>query len=575
MTVDVEPTISEFLSRYEQRELLRFLTCGSVDDGKSTVIGRLLHDSSAILDDQLAAVKKDSVRHGTTGEEIDFALLVDGLEAEREQGITIDVAYRYFSTPKRKFIIADTPGHEQYTRNMATGASNCHLAIILIDARKGVLPQTRRHSFITSLLGIKHLVVAVNKMDLVDYSSERFEEIRRDFSDFAARLQVTDIEFIPMSALRGENIVLPADQAMPWYQGRPLLDFLENVHIASDLNLIDFRFPVQHVLRPHLDYRGFAGTVASGVVRRGDAVAILPSGRQSRIREITTFEGEIDQAFAPMSVALTLEDDIDVSRGDMLVHVNNAPLTARDFEAMIVWMSEEGLVAGKEYLLKQTTVQTPAMITEVRYRMNINTMRREPAEGLGLNEIGRVRIDMPRPLSFDSYERNRSTGAFILIDRITNATLAAGMILDREAADSAAAELSPARTSIDPDERAARLKQQPLLIWIEGADTASSGALALGLERALFDAGWHVAVLSGEARQTRQIIDLALSLGTIAILPVRTAPSPFAHEQVVISISGSGTTLDDEPIREAGAASLLDALSSRGLPRRAGSGGVQ
>jgi bifunctional enzyme CysN/CysC len=334
--------VGHSLERYENRDLLRFLTCGSVDDGKSTLIGRLLHDSQMVYDDLLAAARCDTIRHGTTEDEIDFALLVDGLEAEREQGITIDVAYRYFSTPKRIFIIADTPGHEQYTRNMATGASNSDLAIILVDARKGLLDQTRRHAFIASLLGIRHLVVAVNKMDLVGYAEERFEEIRSRFADFAAKLQVTDIDFIPMSALRGENVV-HSGESMPWYQGPPLLSFLETVHIAGDRNLIDLRFPVQMVLRPDLDDRGYAGSVASGILRPGDEVMILPSMRSSRIRRITTFDGDVGEAFAPMAVTVMLEGETDVSRGDMLVHPGNVPEMTREFEAMLVWMASKKL----------------------------------------------------------------------------------------------------------------------------------------------------------------------------------------------------------------------------------------
>ncbi len=435
--------VEEYLRVYGRRDLLRFLTCGSVDDGKSTLIGRLLHDTQMVYDDQLAAVRRDTLRHGTTGEEIDFALLMDGLEAEREQGITIDVAYRYFATSRRKFIIADTPGHEQYTRNMATGASTCNLAVILVDARKGVLDQTRRHAFIASLLGIRHLVVAVNKMDLVGYSQERFEEIRNEFTGFAAKLQANDIDFIPLSALRGENVVHRA-ATMPWYQGSPLLDYLETVHIAGDVNLIDLRFPVQYVLRPHLDFRGYCGTIASGVLRVGQEVLVLPSGARSRVARIVSFEGELPEAFAPMAVTVTLEDELDVARGDMFVAVNNVPHLARDVEAMLVWMSQNALAPGREYLLKQTSVQTPAIVTDLRYRINVNTMHREDAAGLALNEIGRARIETPRLLAFDAYAVNRGTGAFILVDRISNETVAAGMILDREAADSAASPRSSA-----------------------------------------------------------------------------------------------------------------------------------
>jgi bifunctional enzyme CysN/CysC len=485
--------IEEFLHKYENRELLRFLTCGSVDDGKSTLIGRLLHDSQMVYDDQLAAARRDTLRHGTTGEEIDFALLVDGLEAEREQGITIDVAYRYFSTVRRKFIIADTPGHEQYTRNMATGASTCNLAVILVDARRGVLDQTRRHAFITSLLGIKHLVVAINKMDLVEYSQERFEAIRADFAAFAAKLQVTDIEFIPMSALRGENVV-HGSANMPWYLGRPLLDFLETVHIASDVNLIDLRLPVQLVLRPNLDFRGYAGTVASGVIRRGDEVVAVPSGRTTRIREVYTSGSEVPEASASMAVVVTLEDELDLSRGDMLAHVQNVPQVSQELEAMLVWMNERPLEPGREYLLKHAATEVPAIVPRVRYRINVNTLRREESQGLALNEIGRVRVETPRRLAFDPYVKNRGTGAFILIDRITNATLAAGMILDREPADTAA-------------EHERGESGAASVIWLDG-DAPSRAAVASEIARAATPAH-RVKVLTEE-----DLRGLTVDLGT-------------------------------------------------------------
>ncbi|MFP5247692.1 MAG: sulfate adenylyltransferase subunit 1, partial [Thermoanaerobaculia bacterium] len=363
-------SISTFLEQYRKRELLRFLTCGSVDDGKSTLIGRLLHDSHGVYEDQLSAARRDSAKHGTTGGELDLALLVDGLQAEREQGITIDVAYRYFSTGTRKYIIADAPGHEQYTRNMATGASTCDLAVILVDATRGVLDQTRRHAFIATLLGIRHLVVAVNKMDLADYSQQRFDSIREDFAAFAAKLQVSDVHFIPMSALKGDNVVHDSE-AMPWYRGGPLLDYLETLHIASDRNLIDLRLAVQLVARPNAEFRGYAGTIASGILRKGDEITVLPSGRRTRVREIHTVDGVRDQAFAPMPVTVTLADEVDASRGDMLVHPNNAPRVERDLEAMVVWMQDEPATTKREYLLKQTTVLVPAIVTDIRYRINV------------------------------------------------------------------------------------------------------------------------------------------------------------------------------------------------------------
>ncbi|MBZ0090377.1 MAG: sulfate adenylyltransferase subunit CysN, partial [Thermoanaerobaculia bacterium] len=420
------PGFERFLAAYQQRDLLRLLTCGSVDDGKSTLIGRLLHDSHALFDDQMAALEKLSSKHGTTGGDLDFALLLDGLAAEREQGITIDVAYRYFSTARRKFIIADTPGHVQYTRNMATGSSNCDLAVILVDASNGVLDQTRRHAFIATLLGIRHLVLAINKMDLVDYRQEVFDRVREQFTDFAARLQVSDVHFIPISAVQGENVVLRSER-MPWYQGSSLLSYLETVHIAGDRNLVDLRFPIQIVSRPDASFRGFAGTVASGILRRGAEVVALPSGRRSRVRGIHTFDGELEEAFPPQSVTVTLEDELDLSRGAMLVAPGNVPHLEHSFEAMLVWMAEEPMRPGAGgYLIKQTTALAPAAVDELRYRINVSTLQRESADQLALNDIGRVRIESPRLLAFDPYRKNRETGAFIRIDRLTNATVAAG-----------------------------------------------------------------------------------------------------------------------------------------------------
>ncbi len=422
--------INAYLQQHENKELMRFLTCGSVDDGKSTLIGRLLYDSKMIYEDQLAAIERDSKIHGTTGGGFDPALLTDGLKAEREQGITIDVAYRYFSTAKRKFIIADTPGHEQYTRNMATGASTADLAIILIDARHGVLTQTKRHSFITSLLGIRHVLVAVNKMDLVGFSQDVYDQIRRDYKDFAARLDLPDLHFMPLSALHGDNVVDPSKN-MPWYQGNTLMNFLETVYIGSDRNLEDFRFPVQYVNRPHLDFRGFCGTIASGIIRQGDEVMALPSRKISRVKSIVTFDGELPEAFAPLSITLTLEDEIDVSRGDMLVRPGNVPRLEPRFDAMVVWMAEEPMAVGKPYLFKHTTKQVTGAISSLRYQVDVNTLHRRDSETMNLNEIGRCAITLSQPIAFDSYRRNRATGAFIIIDRITNRTVGAGMILDR------------------------------------------------------------------------------------------------------------------------------------------------
>ena len=436
--VNSQLSIEEYLNRDEQKDLLRFLTAGSVDDGKSTLIGRLLFDSKKLYEDQLDALERDSKRMGNAGEHIDYALLLDGLKAEREQGITIDVAYRYFSTNNRKFIIADTPGHEQYTRNMITGGSTANLAIILVDARTGVITQTRRHTYLVSLLGIKHVVLAVNKMDLVDFSKEVFDKIVAEYRKFIEPLGIPDVQCIPLSALDGDNVVEKSDRT-PWYDGVSLLEYLETVHIGNDHNLNDFRYPVQYVLRPNLDFRGFCGKVASGVVRKGDEVVALPSGKRSHVKSIVTYEGEIDYAFPPMSVTLTLEDEIDVSRGEMLVHPDNMPMIGRNFEAMLVWMDEEKMDLEKSFFLKQTTNTSRTRIDHIKYKVDINTMEHLSVENgrlkeeevpMQLNQIARVVLTSSKELFFDAYNRNKATGAFILIDPITNNTSAVGMIID-------------------------------------------------------------------------------------------------------------------------------------------------
>jgi bifunctional enzyme CysN/CysC len=498
--------IHTYLARHQKKELLRFLTCGSVDDGKSTLIGRLLHDTKMIYEDQLAAVKRDSEKVGTTGAgEIDLALLTDGLKAEREQGITIDVAYRYFSTDRRKFIIADTPGHEQYTRNMATGASTCQLAIILIDARYGVMTQTRRHSYIVSLLGIRHVVVAINKMDLVDYSRDVFERIKDDYTGFVAKLELRDITFIPMSALKGDNVASKSD-ATPWYSGPPLLDHLETVHIASDRNLTDLRFPVQYVIRPNLDFRGFAGTVASGVLRKGDEIMVLPSGKRSTVKSIVTYDGELDEAFAPQAVTVTLTDEVDVSRGNMLVRPDNPPHVTSEIEAMVVWMAEQPLVPGRPYTLKQTTKQVTAEVASFRYGVDVNTLEHRSIARLGLNEVGHVQLSLTQALACDPYRTNAATGAFILIDRLTNNTVGAGMILEagsgRVSGDVWAAEpsvrLKPRESLVAPAERDQRYGHLPVTVLLVGLTGSGKSRIAYGLERRLWDEGRAVTVLYGQ-----------------------------------------------------------------------------
>lgn len=509
--------IEAYLAQHEQKQMLRFITCGSVDDGKSTLIGRLLYDSKMLYEDQLAQIEVESKTQGTTGGLFDPALVTDGLRAEREQGITIDVAYRYFSTARRKFIIADTPGHEQYTRNMATGASTADLAIILIDARHGVLTQTRRHSFIVSLLGIQHVVVAVNKMDLVDFSEARFDEICKDYRAFASRLDLPDLHFIPISALSGDNLVDQSER-MPWYRGSTLMNLLETVYIGSDRNLRDFRLPVQYVNRPNLDFRGFCGTIASGTIRAGDEVMIMPSRQRSRVKQIVTFDGDIEEAFAPMSVTLTLTDEVDASRGDMIVRPGNVPKSADSLEAIVVWMDQQALVPGKNYLIKQTTQTVPGTIDTLRYRIDVNTLHRAPAPKLELNEIGRVRLSLGAPLHFDAYRANHGTGSFIVIDRITNVTVAAGMILERSpeqdradavweedlADDNKERKLS----AVSGVEREARFGQKPLTVLFTGLTGSGKTTLAQAVERKLFDAGRAASVLDGSWVRRGLSVDL-------------------------------------------------------------------
>jgi len=431
--------IDAYLKQHENKEILRFLTCGNVDDGKSTLIGRLLYDSKMIYEDQLDSITKDSVKSGTTGETVDLALLVDGLQAEREQGITIDVAYRYFSTTKRKFIIADTPGHEQYTRNMATGASNCQLAVILIDARYGVQTQTRRHSYIASLLGIKHIVVAINKMDIKDYSEQVFNDIRKEYSEFARELEMEDVHFVPLSALVGDNVVNKSEN-MPWYQGETLMNLLDNVEISSDANVDDMRFPVQYVNRPNLDFRGYCGTLASGILKPGDAITVLPSGSESTVKSLVAYEGYLEQAVSGEAVTVTLDDEIDVSRGDMIVHRDHQPHVTNSFKATVVWMTEKSLVAGRQYSFKVGVTESSGVLTAIDSQIDVNTLAENTATELRLNEIGRCEFSLNKPVVFDAYKRNQNTGAFIIIDRLTNVTIGAGMITEAVSASKSMTE---------------------------------------------------------------------------------------------------------------------------------------
>lgn len=478
--------IDEYLKQHEQKELLRFLTCGSVDDGKSTLIGRLLHDSKMIYEDQLAAIEQDSRKSGTNGEKADLALLVDGLQAEREQGITIDVAYRYFSTNRRKFIIADTPGHEQYTRNMATGASTSDLAIILIDARYGVQTQTRRHSYIASLLGLQHVIVAVNKMDLVDFNQSRFDEIQADYLAFTEQLTLPDIRFVPISALDGDNVVTLSERS-PWYAGPTLIELLETLEINRDSDQSQFRLPVQYVNRPDLNFRGFAGTVASGQIKPGDAISALPSGLSSRVERIVTFDGDLDRAQAGQAITLTLTDEIDISRGDMLVGVSQSPLVSQAFKAKLVWMHDDAMVPGRQYDFKVGTQSATGQFTSLDRQIDVNSLNIIDTDTLPLNGIGDVRLQLNRTIVADPYRSHRATGAFIVIDRLSNITVGAGMI-------DSAADLTTSHP-VSETERQARYRQQPVSLVLAVNEAAEH---AVKIERALFDLGHACAIIRPE-----------------------------------------------------------------------------
>lgn len=506
MTTYTHTDIRAFLDQDQKKDLLRLLTAGSVDDGKSTLIGRLMFDSKMLYEDQLAALERDSKRVGHAGEDIDYALLLDGLKAEREQGITIDVAYRYFSTAKRKFIIADTPGHEQYTRNMITGGSTANLAIILIDATRGVITQTRRHTFLVSLLGIKHVVLAVNKMDLVDFQQQVFDEICTDYKNFVTQLDIPDVEFIPLSALKGDNVV-EVSSRMPWYHGKSMLEFLETVHINSDRNYDDFRFPVQYVLRPNQGFRGFAGRIASGIIKPGDPVLALPSGKTSKVKSIPTYDGNLTKAFPPQSVTLVLEDEIDISRGEMLVKPDNQPRTDRHFEAMLVWMDENPLDFSNQFFIKQTTNTTRARIDMIRHKIDVNTLEKSEVQSLGLNEIGRVVLTTAKPIFFDPYKKNKNTGSFVLIHPVSNNTVAVGMILDKLESKNLPSRITnndkkkirEGKSLISLENRQKKLNQKGVTIWFTGLHGSGKNELAFSLEKELFDQGATAVLLDGSS----------------------------------------------------------------------------
>jgi bifunctional enzyme CysN/CysC/sulfate adenylyltransferase subunit 1 len=523
----ISTDINEYLKQHEQKELLRLLTCGSVDDGKSTLIGRLLHDSQMIYEDQLEAIKKDSLKSGTVEGEIDLALLVDGLQAEREQGITIDVAYRYFSTARRKFIIADTPGHEQYTRNMATGASTADLAIILIDARHGVLTQTKRHSFIASLLGIKHVIVAINKMDLVDYSEARFNEIKQAYLSFSGQLNLGDIQFVPLSALKGVNTIANSDKT-PWYSGKPLMEMLETVEIAKDKNLTNFRFPVQYVNRPNLNFRGFCGTIASGMIHPGDKITALPSGKSSTVKSIVTFEGELEEAFVGQAVTLTLNDEIDISRGDMIVKSDDYPQIGTAVKAHIVWMSESHIAPGKLVDIKLGSKLASGSIQSIEHLIDVNTLEKKQAADLELNTIALCTMHFNQTIAFDPYKENRQTGAFIIIDRLTNVTVGAGMI------ESIAEDHSAHWEPVSDAERAARLEHQTPAIVVCTGEAAS--VLAQAVERKLFNKGRTVVLITDHmAVNDEEKLLIARALKSAGLIAVTALQAPSDCQDLLLS----------------------------------------
>jgi bifunctional enzyme CysN/CysC len=576
--------IEAYLDLHARKDLLRFITCGSVDDGKSTLIGRMLHEAQVLFEDQLATLEAESKTIGTRGGEIDYALLLDGLTAEREQGITIDVAYRFFSTDRRKFIVADTPGHEQYTRNMVTGASTADLAVILIDARKGVLVQTRRHSYLVSLLGIRHVVLAVNKMDLVDYDEQRFGDIVGDYREFARGL---GIEFlaIPISAVNGDNVISRSERT-PWYTGPTLMEHLDTAEVTDGKQSLPFRMPVQWVNRPHLDFRGFSGTVASGVVRPGDAIRVLPSGRESHVASIVTYDGPLDAAVADQSVTLTLTDEIDVSRGDVIASREDPPEVAQQFEATIIWMSDDALLRGRSYLLKIGTRTATATVAPLRYKINVNTLEQVPANRLELNEIGVGEVELDRPIAFDAYRRNREMGSFILIDRVTNNTVGAGLI---HHALRRMEDLQRERVDITKDVRAAQKSQRPCVVWLTGIPGSGKTTIANLLDRRLHVLGHHAYLLDGDnvrhglskdlgfsdedrVENIRRISEVASLMVDAGLIVIASFISPFrAERRAARDLVADGEFIEvfiDTPIE------VAERRDRKGLYRRARAGEI-
>jgi bifunctional enzyme CysN/CysC len=559
--------IRDDLANREQKSMLRFLTCGSVDDGKSTLVGRLLYDSQQIFEDQLAALDRDSKKHGTNGDEIDFALLVDGLEAEREQGITIDVAYRFFSTPKRKFVVADAPGHEQYTRNMATGASTADLAIVLVDARKGILPQTRRHSFIASLMGIRHILVAVNKIDLVDYDQSVFEAIIEQYMSFASSLGFNTIVPIPVSARSGANVITLSENTI-WYGGPTVIEHLEALNVDEDKLAKSFRFPVQYVNRPNLDFRGFAGTIASGSVARGDTVIVAKSGKNSRVSRIVTADGDLESAREGQAVTLVLEDEIEVSRGNMLVTPECQPQVADQFTANIIWFDEQPLLPGRAYILQTESDRVSATITALKHRININNFSHEAAKSLELNEVGVCNISAQSPIAFDKFSENRATGAFVLIDRISNATVGAGMIVH---ALRRAENIRWQALDVNKRERAELKHQHPVVLWFTGLSGSGKSTIANLLEKKLHAAGRHTYILDGDnvrhglnrdlgftdvdrVENIRRVSEVAKLMADAGLIVLVSFISPFrAERRMARELLGEGEFVEvfvDTPFEE-------------------------
>jgi bifunctional enzyme CysN/CysC len=564
----IETDIDAYLEAHHHKSLLRFITCGSVDDGKSTLIGRLLYDSKMIFEDQLAALEADSKKVGTQGGKIDFALLVDGLAAEREQGITIDVAYRFFSTESRKFIVADTPGHEQYTRNMVTGASTADAAVILIDARRGVLTQTRRHSYLVSLLGIKNIVLAINKMDLVDWSQARFDEILAEYRAFAAQIGLTGFTAIPMSALDGDNITEHSAKA-PWYDGPPLMRWLEEAPVEADLQGQSFRMPVQWVNRPNLDFRGFSGQIAAGTVKPGDRIRVLPSGRESKVSRIVVLPGDLDKAVAGQSVTLTLEDEIDISRGDVIAAADDPVAVADQFEATLVWMDDEPMLPGRPYLLKIGAQTVQATITEPKYRVNVNTLEHTAAKRLDLNEIGVCNLSLGKPIPFTPYAENRDLGGFILIDRISNRTVGAGML---HFALRRSDNIHWQATDVDKAARAAQKGQKGRVVWFTGLSGAGKSTIANLVEKRLHAAGRHTYLLDGDnvrhglnrdlgfteedrVENIRRVAEVAKLMVDAGLIVLTAFISPFrAERRLARELMGEGEFIEvfvSTPLAEA------------------------